>query len=373
MKLALIADTHFGYARFEEDAFRQAEYALRDAEKRADAIIVAGDIFDVKIPRLETLERAAALFSSIKKPVYLIHGNHERRSRDMVNPVQLLSMLSNVHYLHARTEAIGGNGKPGTENEQVLLTAMGSVPEELAKDALNKVVAQEKARLDGGKFRILLIHQSIKELVYGGPEELSLDDLRGLPFELIVNGHIHRRHSEMGGKLIIPGSTVITQLRNDEQGERGYVLYNTKEGKGEFAPVPSRLFFYNELKFENASLEEVKAGVDAWIKEMREKHPECVLKVKISGTLKDGLQGNDLSLSYPDGIYVQNGLNAQSISEKIKKMREKHEDKASVREVAVRRLCERLKGKVTMFEAAELFERLAESAEAAQSYIDGRN
>ncbi len=369
MKIGIIADTHFGYTRFEEDAFAQAEHALLDAEKQADIILVAGDVFDVKIPKLETLKRAADIFSKVKKPVYVIHGNHERRSKDMVNSVQLLSLLSNIRYLHGRTETIE------TEGERITITFFGSVPEDLAKTALTKVVEEERAKLEtqnGKQFKVLVLHQSIKELVYGEEDELSFDDLRDLPFDLIINGHIHKHHVEMGGKLIIPGSTVITQLRNDEQGERGYVLYDTGTKKAEFVPIPSRLFFYRELEFRDAPLTEVKEKIENTINEIRAKYPDAVLKIKLNGTLKEGLTASDLSLAYSDGIYVQNSLNVESIAEKIRAMREKHGEKLSVREVALKQLSERLRGRITLFEPSELFEALAESAEAGMEYLNSR-
>lgn len=364
MKLAVIADTHLGYSRFEEDAFAQAEFALRDAAERADALIVAGDVFDVKIPKLETIKRAADMFSSLGKPVYLIHGNHERRSRDMVNPVQLLATLANLHYVHGSSVLLEKDG------ERVALVCMGSVPEEHAKDALRKVMEAELPKVAGAAFKILLIHQSLRELVYGEEEELSIDDLRDLPFDLVVNGHIHGRHEEMGGRLLIPGSTVITQLKNDEQGERCYALYDTGAKKAEFVAIPSRQFFYKEMDFENAPLQEVRDKVDAWISETRAKHRDAIIKVKLTGTLREGLGASDLSLSYGDGIYVQNSLNAEKMGEKIRRMREEREEKLSMREIAVRQLGERLRGKITLFDPAEMFEALAEGAEAGAQCLN---
>lgn len=361
MKIGIVSDTHLGYARFEEDAFRQAEYALKDAETKCDLIIVAGDVFDVKIPKLETIKRAVDIFSRIKKPIYIIHGNHERRSKDMVNPVELLAKLSNLKYLHNESSVLEVNG------ERVFVLGLGSVPEDFAKASIRKVCENVKVEKE---FRILVIHQSIKELVYGNEDELSLDDLRELPFDLIVNGHIHRYHSELNGKLIIPGSTVITQLRSDEQGERGYIIYDTNARTHEFVVVPSRLFFYEELKFMNASIAEVKEAIEKKISEIRGKHKDAIVKIKLNGTLKEGLTSADISLAYSDGIYIQNNINVESISEKIKKMREKYESNASVREVAVRRLGERVNGKITLFDPVEFFEKLTEGAEEGLAYID---
>ncbi len=363
MKLGIIADTHFGYSRFEEDAFAQAEYALKDAEKKSDIIIIAGDIFDIKIPKLETLKRTANIFSAIKKPIYVIHGNHERRSNDMVNPLQLLACLSNIHYVHGKTEIID------TENEKLALVCMGSVPEELAKKALNKLLSTEITKLPVDAFKILVIHQSIKEFVCCNDEELSLDDIRNLPFDLIINGHIHKNYNELEGKLLIPGSTVITQLKNDEQGERHYIIYNTDKKTCELVAVPSRLFFYIEMKFENASLREVKEKIDAWIDEMRIKYKDAILKIRLNGTLKEGLIASDISFTYSDGIYIQNNLNILSLREKIKQMKEQDKEKLSIREVAIRQLREKLKGKITLFDPVEFFEKLTESVDAGTQYL----
>ncbi|MFA5077414.1 MAG: metallophosphoesterase, partial [Candidatus Micrarchaeia archaeon] len=329
---------------------------------KADAIIVAGDVFDTKIPKLETLKRAADMFSGRKKPIFIIHGNHERRSRDMTNPVQLLSKLAGVKYVHAGTEIIEAGG------ERVSITCMGSVPEDVAREALKKVLALP---VPGADFRILMIHQSIKELVYGGEDELSLDDLRDLEFDLIVDGHIHKYHSELDGKLLIPGSTVITQLRNDEQGERGYILYDTGKKEHTFQPIASRLFFYSEVALENAALEDAKNSVLERIQGLREDHEGAIVKVRITGTLKHGLSAGDFSISCPEGVFVQNALDSESAADKIKKLREKSEDGVSVREAALKRLAQKVRGKVA-FDPVEMFEKLAESADAGQECLEAR-
>src|SRR3989338_355270 len=132
MKLAIISDTHFGYARFEEDSYIQAENAFLDADKKADLIIYAGDVFDTKTPKLETLNRAVDILKKVKKPVFAIHGNHERRSKEMINPAQLLATMGLFRYLHGQ-DAIFEK-----DNEKVQVFALGNVPEELAAVALKK-------------------------------------------------------------------------------------------------------------------------------------------------------------------------------------------------------------------------------------------
>jgi DNA repair exonuclease SbcCD nuclease subunit len=216
MKIAIFLDTHLGYARFEGDSYAQAGRVLADASAKADLILCAGDVFDVKIPKLETLGQAISIFRSVKAPVYLIYGNHERRSKDLTNPVELLTVAANLTLLDKNSATFEKGG------ERVQVYGMGSVPEEYAEKEL-------KAALDGftpepGAFKVLMLHQSVRELMPGGLDELSLKFLEPLSFDLIVNGHIHNTIVKLDGRFLIPGSTVITQLKKDETAPKGYFI-----------------------------------------------------------------------------------------------------------------------------------------------------
>lgn len=67
MKIAILSDFHLGYARFYQDSFVQAERAL-DAASGADLILLAGDIFDARMPKQEVFARAFDLFTPVSKP-----------------------------------------------------------------------------------------------------------------------------------------------------------------------------------------------------------------------------------------------------------------------------------------------------------------
>jgi len=111
VKIAIISDSHLGYARFEEDAYVQFEKAILLASEKADIILFAGDVFDTKVPKLETLEKAVQIFRKARVPVVAIHGNHERRSKDSVNPVQLLAAAGVLEYLHGRDYVFEKDGE----------------------------------------------------------------------------------------------------------------------------------------------------------------------------------------------------------------------------------------------------------------------
>ncbi len=362
MKIALIADTHLGYARFEEDAFVQAERAIVDASEKADLILFAGDVFDVKIPKLETINRAIDIFRKAKVPVFAIHGNHERRTRDMVNPAKLLATSGVIRYLHNES-AVFSKG-----DEKVQVFGVGSVPEEYAESALKS--AMEGFKAEEGAVKVLVIHQTIKELMPFADDELSLEYLENLPFDLIVNGHIHKRMSKLGGRLLIPGSTVITQLKKEEAESRGYFLYDTQGRSSEFVPIACRGFVYEELLLEDATEAEVRQKVRGRIGSIRKENPDALIALKIDGSLKEGLSTSDIMLEDFDDVFIENRLNAESLAARLDRIKTLRQENLSVRELAVKELNRKIEGKISRFKGTELFEKLTEGVEETIKYLD---
>ncbi|EQD59621.1 metallophosphoesterase, partial [mine drainage metagenome] len=75
-----------------------------------------------------------------------------------------------------------------------------------------------------------MLHQSIYEILPFDESFMHYDDLpKG--FDLYVCGHIHSRvKATVNGKLfLIPGSTVLTQLKEGEQERKGFILFDTKK------------------------------------------------------------------------------------------------------------------------------------------------
>jgi len=364
MKIAVFSDPHLGYARFEEDSYVQAERAIASASEKADLILCAGDIFDTKIPKLETLKRAIEMFAKTVVPVYVIHGNHERRAKDMVNPVQLLSAGTKVRLLHDEAAVFEKNG------EKVQVFGMGSMPEEHAETALKGMMGGFSR--EDGAFSILMLHQSIRELIPGGEDELTLKYLESLPFDLIVNGHIHETVSKLGGRFIIPGSTVITQLKKDEMAEKGYFLYDTKTKRSEFVKIQSRPFFYEELEFKGAGESEIRERIRERVKEIRAKHPDSVIAVKIDGTLKEGLSGSDIKVDGYEHVFIENRLNVGTLTAKLERIRSSRETNLSLREAAVKELKAKTDGKIDRFDSTELFEKLVIGPDETLEYLEKR-
>ena len=358
MKIAVIGDTHLGYPRFYSDSFTQARAAFKDADQKADLILFLGDLYDSRVPSLQVLGEAVSLFRELKTPVYAIHGNHERRSRGALNPVELLQKAGLLTHLHMDSAIFEKDG------EKVFLAGMGNVPDDLALRALEKL--REKVTPLSDVFSILLIHQSFKEFVYG--ENLSsIHDLEPLNYSLYLNGHIHAHKTGMEGKFLVPGSTVLTQLTKEETKPKGYILYDTNSKSHEFVEIPSRKFIFEEIEFENTSPKDAQERINEKLRELRA--PETIIKLRIKGTLAQGFKTSDLTLPSGEGVFIDNRLNERHLKKEIEKLREMRENKLSLRDLSEQRLRERLEGKITLFDPQKLFERLLEGPEAGLEYL----
>ncbi|MEM4360331.1 MAG: DNA repair exonuclease [Candidatus Bilamarchaeaceae archaeon] len=360
MKIGILGDLHLGYSRFEEDSYIQAERALRDASNKADIVIVAGDIFDSRIPKLETIKKAVEIFKSLTVPTIAIHGNHERRTKGFDNPISVLASAGAVIYLSSSEYTFEKN------NERITVIGIGSVPEEYAEETIAKLVGNFTPSQEG--FRIFVIHQNVNELV--NQTGVSLDFLSKLPFDLIINGHIHAKHVKLGGKLVIPGSTVITQLKKEETQAKGYYLFDTVTRKLEFVEIPTRKFFYEELRFSGASERDVVSTIVSRIDEIRNGWRDAIIALKLTGSLREGLRASDIRLRVDDPlVFITNELNVADIKERIEEIKKISESNISIKEFGRMQLEKRIGDKIKLFKPSELFEKLIEEPDIAETYL----
>ncbi len=362
MRIGIVSDNHLGYPRFEEDSYVQAERALLDASEKCDIIINAGDVFDTRIPKLETLQKGIEIFKKIKIPVFAIYGNHERRTKEMTNPVELLLSADVIKYLHGTSAVFEKDG------EKVQILGVGNIPDRYAKSTVQKVL--ESFTPEEGAYKILILHQTISEILKTDEEELSLEYLESLPFDLIINGHIHKRMEKIDGKVLMPGSTVITQLKKEEMEPKGYYIHDTKTKKSEFVPIKCREFFHGEMNFDNASEDDVRKQVREKIEELQKKNSEAIILIKVKGTLREGLLSSDIALEEHKHIFIVNELNATDIKTKLDKIRKFRDEKLSIKDVAVAELEKRLGNKITLFKPAEFFDKLVLGSEEALEYLE---
>lgn len=327
MKVAFVSDTHFGYRRFEKDALEQGTYAILDACKKADILLLGGDIFDSKNPSINTLTHVATLLQQAQKilpqtnfPKILgIHGTHELSSKESINPLAMMAKLGLMEDVHNKTILLEKKGEDG-QIEKLTISGLGGVPDDLVKSILSKLSCKPQE----GATNFFLFHQTLHEFV---PQAKNLASTQDLPqgYDYYLCGHIHSKKEYMGGKLLIPGSTVLTQQKDEEQNPKGYFLIDTKTKTHEFIEIPSRPFVVSELKFESAQPTQVRIAIDSELKKLlsQEFKTAPILKIKLIGSLQKGYGDLDLSGFNPKDAYltIDNQLEGSSLLDEIQKLK----------------------------------------------------
>jgi len=337
MDISIISDTHFGYKwgnERGEDSFRNAAEAFEKA-KSSDLIILPGDIFDKKIPKQEVLDKAAEVFSIAMDgernieadkelgihgngvPVVAIHGTHERRPREYTNPIELMDKTGHLHHIDNDKVVFEKDG------EKVAVHGMSGVPERYAPKVLEKF----DPRPVEDAFNILVLHQSIEGFVYTSEDQdcLTLEDFPE-GFDLIVNGHIHWYNLDRfpGDKpLILPGSTVTTQMRKIEsEKSKGFVKLDTREEKLDFVELESpRNVEYIELEVNGEEWTEVKQKAVEKLKKVEGEKP--LVNLKIKGETQGRVNPRELKKRFKDSMF----LNVNSSLKREKGERQEVDDR----------------------------------------------
>jgi len=364
MRISILSDFHFGYGwntRLEDDSFQNVKEALSKCSD-SDLILIAGDIFDSRNPRTETWAKALKVLSKpllsgtkgiklidrINKElpeiskrtlsttsVLVLHGTHERRTKDQVNAIEALEQTGFLIHLHC-------NGLVFEKDSQkVAIQGMSGVPERYAKQVMDKWGPKPLE----GCYNILMLHQSIEPYVYSPLEPPTLN-LNNLPegFDLIVNGHVHTRDLTKinDTQLLLTGSTIITQLKKEEaETAKGfYQIEIGEETKINFIPLENnRKFFYKELELKpdvtiRAQIEEVLNEI---FKQDFSKKP--IIKIKIFGKeteiIEKELRETEKKFYDKAIIYFQKELESEEMTKKIELLRNLRERKLSVEETGL--------------------------------------
>lgn len=281
MKIAVISDQHLGFGWDTEradDPFENLTEAL-DRAADADLILLPGDLFDRKRPRQAVLARAIDCFRRLEDqetaleiddgpaasfrgtPMVAIHGTHERRTGDHVNPVELFERMGFLVHLHG-DHVVFRHRETG---ERVAVHGMSGVPERYAPDVLEKHGYEPIEDC----YNIFMLHQSIRNMVYTDADQ-SVLEIGMLPtgFDAIIDGHIHwynLDHRDDERPLVLPGSTVTTQL-NQVEAERpkGFLMIDTAADSIEFIELESpRTVVHETVDVTGMTGSEVRDRVEA--------------------------------------------------------------------------------------------------------------
>src|ERR1051325_4185463 len=178
MKIVHVADIHLGRRRLDgrlpdkdfADAF--AFVASKAIEEKADAFLIAGDLFDrpqVEPPHLRQAQQVLLKLKQAKIPVIAIEGNHDKASTTSEAPtwLQYLAEDDLLILLQTRFDKDGplltewqGPGKGGAWLELGGVRFVGTV---YFGAATPRNISKIASALDGERTTVLLLH--------GGPEK----------------------------------------------------------------------------------------------------------------------------------------------------------------------------------------------------------
>ncbi|HII39284.1 TPA: hypothetical protein HA318_04765 [Candidatus Micrarchaeota archaeon] len=397
MKIAFASDFHFGFG---DDALAQAAEALRQACSEADLVVLAGDLFDSRVPKQEVVYDAVRLLSEAKAvleakatvsglklrllrdgtetrqtvPIVAIYGTHERRTKGLVNIIQVLDSAGLVLNCHAGVVAADLNG------ERVAIQGMGGVPEEYAKQVLDAIEFKPLPE----SFDVFVFHQTLRELIPAVAEGIAAADLpKG--FDLYVDGHIHwaRELNEGGKRILLPGSTVVTQMKKSEASPKGFYVCDSLSKEVVFKEIRVRPFVYAEVEFKDAWPEEVIAACRLKLEEIALKQAgrKPLVKLKLKGSLAQRLSTSAVDLTALEKEFGERMLltldrdfEGADLKERIEALRKKRGETTGARGAGAALLRERLKERQSPWaEDEQLFALLAEKeSEAALKHLLAR-
>lgn len=375
MKIAIFSDIHLGFqagTEREDDPFHALEEALEKTTD-CDAILLPGDLFHSKKPPPETNVRAiellfkpltspdgAEIAEGIDKdldslpplsgkngrgiPVIALHGNHERRSKDLLNPVQALERTGFLIHLHCNGLIL--KKKNGKTEEKVAVQGMSAVPDRYASTVLKNWDPEPKEDC----YNIFLFHQILKGL-YPSDTQLEPGEIpQG--FDIYIDGDIHqKKQTELNGQpLLIAGSLIPTQLTKEETQEKGLWKLDTRENSLDFVPLENQRKFYWK-EFEKPDREEIEDWLEEILENKHQKKPlvRIKLKEKFSGEnqIKDRF-GDRALISFRKDIQteemesVELGEHRLSVRETGRKLLRENLSRAGLPEEAFENLFELL-------------------------------
>lgn len=266
MKLLHISDLHIGKRVNEFSMIEDQKYILRQIlaiadDQRADAVMIAGDIYDKPVPSAEAVQVFDWFLTELadrRKQVYAVSGNHDSAER-IAFGAQLMSgrgvFVSPVYrgdtVMYTMQDSYGELClyllpfiRPA-----VVRHALEGAPEmegkalpESYQDAV--ALAVERMNVDCSKRNILIAHQFVTGAGRCDSEEVSVGGLDNVDadvfdaFDYVALGHIHSPQFLKRETVRYCGTPLKYSFSEAEQEKSVTVVELREKGKIEISTVP---------------------------------------------------------------------------------------------------------------------------------------
>jgi DNA repair protein SbcD/Mre11 len=319
MKFIHIADCHidgFKDPRLAHLGLQSFIFVINKAIKEdIDFLLIAGDLFNSALPRLESLKEVTKELQRLKKhdiPVYVIPGSHDASlsGESMLDVLDITGLVTNV--------------MKGTINKNEKLELSWTIDKKTntyitgikgEKGQLEKKYYQQLLPLEipNDAFSIFMFHSAITQLQ---PEELknmSSQDINFLPrgCSYYAGGHVHIKEaysSPSHASVIFPGPTFPNNFSELEKLNHGsYVFYDsTLEPKYSHNEIVLKKVIKKTIIADNKSASEVSLEL---LDFANQNCSDSIVLIRLEGTLRSG-KTTDITIQesiktcYSLGAYV---------------------------------------------------------------------
>ena len=247
MKFLHLGDLHLGKTLGDFDLTGDQEYILKQIleivkEEKADAVLIAGDVYDKAIPSeaaVRLLDEFLRSLAGLGVWTFLISGNHDSDERlnfgsslFEANRICISAVFNGVLYKKTLTDEYGEINiylLPFVKASQVR-HFYPDAPIRSYEDAVRTVL--QNAQIDPEKRNVLVAHQFVaghgEDPVFGGSEGLPVQNVGQVEkigadcfdaFDYVALGHIHAPQRVGRDEVRYAGSPLkysLSEVRNDK-------------------------------------------------------------------------------------------------------------------------------------------------------------
>lgn len=317
MKFVHCADCHLDGFRDQklsilgEKCFTQViDFAI---EKEVDFFIIAGDLFNSALPRVDSLKFATTQLKRLQEmnvPVYAIAGSHDfsPQGKTMLDVLEIAGLLTNVMKGELKDDKLILK-LTLDKKTNVLLTGINGRKGMLDAKQYKDIIIY----LPKGKESIFLFHTALDELKPSNLEKMESTTAKSLPpgFSYYAGGHVHivDRYSDAEHKNVIyPGPTFPNSFSELEELKKGsFVYYDSTKTK------PIEHIYLEPKKIESFTIDandKTSGIIEDEIKSVLEKNnlEDKIILLRVKGTIDGKVQEINFKelfqFAYQKGAYI---------------------------------------------------------------------
>lgn len=238
------------------------------ASSAADAVLIAGDLFDTPDVRPQISSAVFAVLAKCPCPIFLSPGNHDYYHAG--SPYATQPLPANLHVFTDRVLT-----PASLDDGQTVI--WGAAFQD------NKAVISLEAPLDPSKINICLMHGELGGT--GGYNSISESAVIGSRFDYIALGHNHRFSGVFRiGQTALSCPGCFSATSSDELGVKGFLTGSIEKGDVSLTLRPSEAVEFAELSLPMAGLYSDKMLAEAMLPLLPANPTRTCFTVRLTGT-----------------------------------------------------------------------------------------